>query len=241
MKFIEKIVEKQNNNYEKRGVTVAFLGDSVTQGCFEVYRKSEKELETVFDKTCAYHKYFADIFSVLCPSVPVNIINAGISGGTALHALDRLERDVLCQSPDLVIVCFGLNDSSAGMDKIGVYTKSLGEIFERLQNFGTEIIFMTPNMKCTDLSCHITDSLIKEVAMLNVESQINKTMDNYIEAALKVCKDKGVTVCDCYRKWKKLSDSGINITQLLSNKINHPTREMNYMFAYSLVETIFEM
>jgi len=77
--------------------------------------------------------------------------------------------------------------------------------------------------------------------MLNVESQINKTMDNYIEAALKVCKDKGVTVCDCYRKWKKLSDSGINITQLLSNKINHPTREMNYMFAYSLVETIFEM
>ncbi|MBR5508000.1 MAG: GDSL family lipase [Clostridia bacterium] len=241
MNIIDRIVEKQNNNYEKRGVTVAFLGDSVTQGCFEVYRKSEKELETVFDKTCAYHKYFADIFSVLCPSVPVNIINAGISGGTALHALDRLERDVLCHNPDLVVVCFGLNDSSAGMEKIDTYTKSLGEIFDRLKDFGAEIIFMTPNMKCTSISCHITDSLIKEVAEINMKSQLDGTMDNYIESALNVCKEKDVIVCDCYSKWKKLSEQGIDITELLSNKINHPTREMNYMFAYSLAEKIFGM
>lgn len=241
MNIVKKIVEKQNNNYEKPGVTIAFLGDSVTQGCFEVYRKSEKELETVFDKNNAYHKYFADIFSAICPSVPINIINAGISGGTALHALERLERDVLCYSPDLVVVCFGLNDSSAGMDKINVYSNSLRELFEKISGSGAEIIFMTPNMKCTQVSCHITDSLIKEVAEDNVESQNGGTMDKYIEAAVEVCKEKGVVVCDCYKKWKTLSKWGINITELLSNKINHPTRDMNYMFAYSLVETIFEM
>ena len=103
-KFIEKIVAKQNANYDNPGVTVAFLGDSVTQGCFEVYKKTADSIETVFDKKSAYHTYFAEIFSVLCPTVPVSIINAGISGGSAPHALDRLERDVLKHNPDLVVV-----------------------------------------------------------------------------------------------------------------------------------------
>ena len=50
MKIVEKIVEKQNSNSTCPGVTVAFLGDSVTQGCFEIYKKTETQIETVFDK-----------------------------------------------------------------------------------------------------------------------------------------------------------------------------------------------
>lgn len=238
MNIVKKIVEKQNNNYENGGVTIAFLGDSVTQGCFEVFRKNEKELTTVFDKNSAYHKYFADIFSVLCPSVPINIINAGISGGTAHHALDRLERDVLCYSPDLVVVCFGLNDSSAGMDKIDVYTNSLRVIFEKISESGAEIIFMTPNMKCTRLS-YVTDSEIEEIAQANIKCQLDGVMDKYIDSAKKVCASMNIPVCDCYKKWKRLAQCGVDTTDLLSNKINHPTREMNWLFAYSLVETIF--
>ena len=37
MKFIEKLAKKQNNLYGEAPATLAFLGDSVTQGCFEVY------------------------------------------------------------------------------------------------------------------------------------------------------------------------------------------------------------
>ena len=36
-------------------------------------------------------------------------------------------------------------------------------------------------------------------------------------------------------------DAGVNVTELLANKINHPTREFHYLFAISLLETMFEL
>ncbi len=238
LKIVKKMTQRQNNNYSNPGVTVAFLGDSVTQGCFEVYRKSEKELECVFDKTSAYHKYIADIFSVIYPTVPVNIINAGISGSSAQHTLPRIERDVLCHNPDLVVVCFGLNDSNAGLEKLSEYTDGLRQIFEKIRAAGTDVIFMTPNMKCTSVSCRITDELIREDAAMNMRSQSGGVMDKYMDSARKLCKSMSIPVCDCYKKWKRLEECGVDITELLANRINHPTREMNWLFAYSLVETI---
>ena len=41
MKIMNRIHEKANDNANKPGVTIAFLGDSVTQGCFELYKKSD--------------------------------------------------------------------------------------------------------------------------------------------------------------------------------------------------------
>lgn len=151
MQIVEKIVKKQNDNHSS-AVTVAFLGDSVTQGCFEVYKKDENNIETVFDKNSAYHKYFAEIFEVLCPNVPVNILNAGVSGATASFALENIDEFVLKHNPDLTVVCFGLNDSSFGKDKVGEYVNALSNIFDTIKENGSEIIFMTPNMACTEIS-----------------------------------------------------------------------------------------
>ncbi len=237
-KFIEKLVKKQKDNYGQPSVTVAFLGDSVTQGCFDIYQNKAGSFEPVFDKKSAYHTYFAEIFSVLCPNVPVNIINAGISGSNAPHGLERLERDVLHYNPDLVVVCFGLNDSRCGAAGIKQYTDSLAEIFDRLQDIGSEIIFMTPNMMCTDVSGCLKDELLTKTAAETAKIQNAGMLDNYLEAAKALCREKNITVCDCYAKWKRLETLGFDVTELLSNKINHPTREMNWLFAYSLAETI---
>ena len=35
-----------------------------------------------------------------------------------------------------------------------------------------------------------------------------------------------------------LYENGVDVTELLANKINHPTREMNWLFAVSLVDTM---
>ncbi|MBE6645126.1 MAG: GDSL family lipase [Ruminococcaceae bacterium] len=238
MRIVEKIVKKQNDNHNP-GVTVAFLGDSVTQGCFEVYKKTENSIETVFDKSFAYHKYFAEIFEFLCPKVPVNIINAGVSGASAPFGLENIDEFVLKHNPDLTVVCFGLNDATRGAENLKNYTDALSEIFDKLASNNSEIIFMTPNMACTEISPHITDAVIKSCAEKCANVQRGGILDLYIESAIKLCKEKNVVVCDCYKKWKTLYNAGINTTELLSNKINHPTREMNRMFAYSLVETIF--
>ena len=241
MKVVQKIMAKKKDNFNEPGVSIAFLGDSVTQGCFEVYIDSKNDIETRFDKTSAYHNYLAKIFSVLYPNVPINIINAGISGDNAPHALTRLERDVLKYNPDLVVVCFGLNDCGSGLEKINDYTTALSEIFDKISETGSEIIFMTPNMMCQHLSCDIKEEKIKECAKGILKSQNEGVLDAYIDAAKQLCKDKNITVCDCYAKWKTLAACGVDITELLSNKLNHPTREMNWLFAYSLAETILGM
>ena len=240
MDIMKLMAEKAKNNWDERSVTIAFFGDSVTQGCFEIYRKNEDEIETVFDKEHAYHSYIARILSILFPSVPVNIINAGISGDYTSHALERIERDVIKYNPDLTVVCFGLNDSGNGTEKISEYTEALEQIFLKLQGAKSEVIFMTPNMMNTNVSCHITDNFFREIAKDTMKRQNDGVYEQYLNQAKEVCKNLGITVCDCYKRWRTLYDNGVDVTELLSNKINHPTREMNWLFAISLVETMFK-
>lgn len=240
MKIMDKIKAKALDNAGAEGITLAFIGDSVTQGCFEIYNKADGNIETIFDKTNAYHKHLADMLAILFPTVPVNIINAGISGGRAPHGLDRLERDVIRHQPDLTVVCFGLNDSSKGLGMIGDYTEAMGKIFDQLKAAGSEVIFMTPNMMCTHVSCHIKEQNHIECAEMIAKNQNEGVLDTYLEAAKKVAEEKGVAICDCYAKWKRLYECGADITELLANKINHPTREMNKLFAVSLLETMMQ-
>lgn len=238
MNIMKLLAEKAKDNWNARPVTIAFLGDSVTQGCFEIYKKNETEIETVFDKNNAYHTDVAKILAVLFPSVPVNIINAGISGDNAPHALERMEQDVLCHHPDLTVVCFGLNDCGNGVEKVEQYARALRGIFEKLRQAGSEIIFMTPNMMNPTVSCHLTDPLMRSIAEDTMRRQNGGVLECYLENARKVCREYGVTLCDCYEKWKLLYENGVDVTELLANKINHPTREMSWLFAVSLVDTM---
>ena len=58
------------------------------------------------------------------------------------------------------------------------------------------------------------------------------------DAAKETAAAHGVTVCDCYAKWKAMAAAGVNVTELLANKVNHPIRELTGLFAYSLLETM---
>jgi len=238
MRIIEKIKAKADNNSNMPAVTIGFIGDSVTQGCFEVYNKLNGAIETVFDKNNAYHAYLAKIMSILYPTVPVNIINAGVSGGKAPHGLSRLDRDIISHAPDLAVVCFGLNDCFAGIDNIHQYTDALDGIFSKLKNANIETIFMTPNMMCTDLSCHLKEQNHIDVALTAAKLENSGVLEQYLNAGKEIAKKHNIKICDCYSKWKTLHENGVNITDMLSNNINHPTRDMNYLFAISLIETM---
>ena len=238
MKIMEKIARKAEDHSHYEGVTVAFLGDSVTQGCFEIYKKENGQMETVFDKRHSYERYFSDILSILYPNVTVNIIHAGISGDRAPVGLQRLERDVLRHEPDLTVVCYGLNDCGMKAESVGIYTEALRGIFEKLRDAGSEIIFMTPNMMNTKISPHLTDPDFVKVANRCAEMQNGGAFDAHMDAARSLCREMGIPLCDCYALWKRMSEGGVDITELLANKINHPTREMNALFAYELVRTM---
>ncbi len=240
MKIIEKLAAKTADHMNHEGVTVAFLGDSVTQGCFEIYKKEDNAIETVFDKRFSYEMGVFDILCTLFPVATVNIINAGISGDRAPRGLLRVDHDVIRHEPDLTVVCYGLNDCSEDEGSIEEYIHALGEIFDKIKASGSELIFMTPNMMNTRVSPHLTDPDFVALAKRTTELQNDGVFDAHIEAARVLCRERGVAVCDCYAIWKKLAAGGVDTTELLSNKINHPTREMNRVFAYELVKTMFE-
>ena len=177
---------------------------------------------------------------MLYPKARVNIINAGISGDNAPNGNRRLERDILPFHPDLTIVSYGLNDSNSGLDNMPKYVEALQEIFTRLHDACSEVIFMTPNLMNTEISPHLSTQQLRPIAESCMKTQLDGILTQYLEAAKQTAADCSVTVCDLYRKWQTLSECGVRTTDLLSNHINHPTREMNWMAAYSLVECMFQ-
>lgn len=241
MRFIEKMKKKSADLSSHEGITLAFIGDSVTQGCFELYREDNGETGVVFDQKNGYTHKVADILAYLYPKVPINIINAGISGDRSVSARERVERDVLRHAPDITVVCFGLNECGRGEASIKSYVTGLGDIFDQLASVGSEIVYMSPNMKNTRISAGLLDTdVIHKMAEYGMQVQTDGTFDAHIDAARALCEKRHIPVCDCYALWKTLYASGVDTTELLSNRLNHPTREMHWMFAYELVKTFLQ-
>lgn len=224
-----EILRKIATNKHNPPTTIVFLGDSVTQGCFRTH----------CDYDAVYHSVLKKKLEVLCPNSVINVINAGIRGTAAPYGVDRLDRDVISKNPDLCVVCFGLNDITRLEQGLQLYVDSLSQIFERLKDFGCEIIFMTPNMINTYVCENVLDRYV-EYAGTSMKWQNEGLMDKYIEAGIAVAKKYDIPVCDVYGKWKKLNSLGIDTTMLLAEGINHPIREMHELFASSLLDTMME-
>lgn len=233
MKISEKINMDVNGLVENGPINIVAFGDSVTHGALDVCNN----YETV------YWNLLKKKINAVRDAISVNAINAGISGTTAEGSLPRLQRDVLSHHPDLVIVCFGLNDVCAF--PLESYIGALKVIFTECQNAGADVIFMTPNMLNTYVSGDDIMKIFNEegyvgFAGITAKYQNEGKMDEYMAAAIAAAKECGVTVCDCYAQWKKLAQKGVDTTKLLSNRINHPTIEMHNLFADMLFDIIFD-
>ncbi len=225
MKIKEKLMMEVNGLLEHGPVNIVVLGDSVTHGVVGCEIDYEAVWWNLLRRKLNRFRNF----------VPVNVIDAGVDGTTALQALPRLDGQVLAHRPDLVIVCFGLNDVNW---EIGDYTASLREIFKRCRAAGTDLIFMTPNMLNTRVA-EDTPEGVREYAAKTAEMQNSGRMDAFIDAARTVAREEGVTVCDCYAAWKELAKTN-DVTALLGNRINHPDPERQNLFADMLYDVIME-
>ena len=239
MKINKKITDKQDF-YNYPAVTIAFLGDSVTHGCFECYEKSKGVIETIFEIKNGYPTKVKEYLNEIYPSSHINIINAGLSGDKASIAVNRLQRDVLNYKPDLCVVSFQLNDSTEGENGLEAYKNSLDHIFNELEKNNIEVIFLTENMMCTHVSPLLENELLRAIAAQCAEFENSGMTKKYVEAAKEVCEKHHVKVCDIYAMWEKMSNSGVDITELLSNKINHPSREFHSVIAHELIKVMFE-
>lgn len=220
----DKLMMSRSALIENGPVTIVAFGDSVTHGAL---------LDTYSFETVYWNRLYKKLIDVRC-YVPITMINAGIAGISAKQSLDRLEKHVLSHSPDLVIVCFGLNDVNGTLEE---YISSLRTIFNKCLKCGADVIFMTPNMLNTYVADDTPAEYI-EYAKKTAEYQNEGRMDTYINSAVNLAKEMKVTVCDCYSEWKEISKTQ-DVTKLLINRINHPTPEMHELFANNLFNTIF--
>ena len=223
MKIKDKILLDYEGLCEHGPITIVAFGDSVTHGSMNEYNDYENVYWNVLKKKL---NRFRDY-------MPVNVINAGIGGATAKQSLARLDSHVLSHNPDLVTVCFGLNDVNAPLED---YLDSLKEIFERIQAHGCDLIFMTPNSLNTSVAQDTAHYLIGYAAQ-TADMQNNGKMDNYIYSAIDLAKSMNVPVCDCYSIWREMAKTQ-DVTKLLINRINHPTPRMHELFADELYKMI---
>lgn len=103
---------REIKNLDSRGENIVCFGDSLTSG--EGAERGE------------------NFPSILAKSLSVPVINAGRPGDTTFSALERLETDVLRQSPLLVILEFGGNDFLQKIPPEDTF-KNLEEIIKRIQ------------------------------------------------------------------------------------------------------------
>ena len=224
MRIKEKIKLDYNGLVKYGPITIVAFGNSVTHGAVG---PDEIDYESVY-----WNRLRRKINDVR-DYVPVNVINAGIGGITAEGSLERMGRDVFSHYPDLIIVCFGLNDVNGTLES---YLSSLEQIFSECNKRGIETVFLTPNMLNTYVA---EDTLpeLREYAEKTAEMQNSGRMDRYISEAVSLAGRMNIKVCDCYSRWKKLSETK-DVTMLLANRINHPVREMHELFAGMLFDTV---
>ena len=238
MKILEKIIKKQEKLTDNPTVTIAVFGDSVTQGCFECYLDEKDDIQTVFDAESSYGNRLKEMLNLLYPSVPFQLINAGISGDSAKGGVKRIERDVLSFHPDLVVVGFALNDSTAGLSGLAEYKQNLTEIVQKVKAQGAECIVLTPNAMNTSVSPFLKEKTMIKLADRFAKIQSDGVLDRYAETAREVARENGALLCDVYAKWQAMIQAGVNVTDLLANKLNHPIRKMHYMTAMMLLDLI---
>lgn len=218
---------------------IVFFGDSVTEGCFELsFHNVEGVTDIIRDKKSVYHNILKERIEREHPELNIEYVNAGISGNSTVDALKRIEQDVIAQNPDVAVVCFGLNDV-AGMS-LDEYVSNMEQIFGTLKEHGIQVIYMTPNMYNTYVHGDVLPNHADMAAVLARVQNENRP-DLYYAEAMKKAEEYGCVVVDAYGAWKKLSEYGVDVTELLSNRLNHPTRAMHRLFADLLYEVVVKL
>ena len=223
MKVKEKILLDREGLTVYGPINIVIFGDSISHGAVNGYMDYENVYWNLLRrKLNAFRDY-----------MPINMINASIGGTTAKASLERMDKQVLSHNPDLVIVCFGLNDVNGSLED---YLMSLKLIFQKCTATGCDIIFMTPNMLNTYVA-EDTPQQHREYAAKTAQMQNGGRMDQFIFSAIDLAHQMDVKVCDCYAQWKELAKT-LDTTMLLANRINHPVPEMHKLFADNLYDMI---
>ena len=211
--------QRRATGHPPGSMTVVVFGDSVTAGYFE---------DGVLDQAAGYVERLRGHLIRGNPDCVVNVINAGVAGDTAAVALRRVERDVLRYEPDLVVVAFGLNDAVAGDP--AACRAATDEIVGRLAAAGVDrVVLVTPSFLCTRPGLNHGPHAARGAEFAAI--QTGGGVAAVAQAVRDVAAGHGLPVADVYAEWSRRAAAGQDTDAMLSNGLNHPTRDAHAIHA----------
>lgn len=248
---------RREDGLPPRGIVAVFLGDSITAGWREW---------GVLQPETAYPALWAQAVRHRYRSSALSVINAGLGGSTAADGLSRFQRDVLTHRPDLVVICYGLNDAGVGAGGPAAFGARIARMVQQARRAGAACIYLTPNPIYTpgipDDHPH-RDYLHRAAAWT----------EPYLDAGRRAALDAGAAVADGYARWlrqvQELHDGGPEDEEsadaghhggqgndpgsrpsshpallprnrdFLSNGLHHPNDAGHRILAEALLETTF--
>jgi len=213
-------------------VTLVAFGDSTTapRGALQVY---------------------ADCLKSELPKkgIQAEIINAGVGGNTTAAAKARFEKDVLERHPDLVIIQFGINDSTVDVwkkppatearVKKKQYAENLERFVDTLRKEGGNVILMTPNpMRWTP---GLKGQYGKPPYRPDHTDGFNVTLSPYADCVRAVAKNKKVPLVDVYAAFQSYGKvKGQAVDDLLLDGM-HPNGKGHRLVADLLTGAILKL
>lgn len=181
---LERVMAKLNRGEQ---VTMVALGDSNTELTFH----TRGQLNWVYLlQEALFEKYGPN---------KVMMIDAGHCGMGAANGLERLDRDVLRFTPDLVIICYGDRDTS-----------TLKRIVQRVQDRGAEVLLRTPNPVVVPNMPRVTPPVVAGQVWPGDACGWGEAAKNIVALAGEL----QVPVVDHYRLWTEADAShpGLSVT-----------------------------
>ncbi|WP_405296617.1 GDSL-type esterase/lipase family protein [Algibacter sp. Ld11] len=185
---------------------------------------------------CFTLKIFFVLFFIGTLNVSGQVINAGVGGNTTVNLLSRLEKDVLSEKPDLVILMVGTNDmvNSRKMISYKTYRKNLKKLVKSIKKNGSDMLLMSsPRVD----SVYLYERHNKALFTHAPNEKLNKTR----EIVSKIARKKKVHFLDIYQAFSDLNLPKHNEDLFIRNAMNsnardgvHPTA-LGYRFIGELV------
>ena len=153
--------------------------------------------------------------AVLGKMLEVEAINAGVAGNSSAAGLRRMQKDVLDQKPDVVVILFGTNDGRVDAPTVHVpvnqYEANLNRMVDECEKINSKVVLCTlpPVNEEVYFTRHATNAYSAAGGLSSLWAQ-------YRQAALRVATSRKLPVVDLNQRLlaepKWLSNDGVHPT-----------------------------
>ena len=139
---------------------------------------------------------------ILGEALEVKAVNAGVAGNTSAEGLRRMQKDVIDQQPDVVVIFFGTNDARVDAPQKFVpaerYAENLETMVEASEKAGADVVICTlpPIDEVAYFKRHESD-------LYDKAGGSEKLWGGYRDAAMKVAKNHKLPLVDLYGELAK--------------------------------------